>query len=319
MTHTTFWHTTDDAGRLHVHHWQPAGGSHATLLVTHGMAEHGGRYQALGQALATAGIEVYAVDLRGHGLSIQDGRAGHFADSNGWNLVIEDLRSLNHHIRCTGPQGPLFMLGHGLGSYLVMSYLMQYSCSVQGALLSGPIYLRTTLRYRLARLLARLEHLRQGGQGHSRLLHALIFTPLRRSVPRHQGRHGWLSSHPASVESYSQDPLCGFPCTNQLWLDVFEGLQRITPRQNLQQISHSLPLLLLGGEQDALHKGTRLLNLASVLRDSGKHCVDVKLYAGMRHELHNERQSGRVFRDIIAWIGQHSPPTQQSPSPTEML
>ncbi|TDQ36806.1 alpha/beta hydrolase [Thiopseudomonas denitrificans] len=304
MHDTSFWLPTLDATRIHVHHWQTDGPARASLLISHGMAEHGGRYQMLGQALANAGIAVYAPDLRGHGLTAGEGLHGHFADVDGWNLVIEDLRALNHYIRCENPHIPLFMLGHSLGSYLVMSYLMQYSCSVQGALLSGPQYLRTTLRYRLARLIARAECWRQGPRGRSKLLHALVFRPIQRSIQPQQSIHDWLSSDPAAVQQYLADPMCGFMCTNQLWLDVLDGLQRITPMQSMSQIHHQLPLFLFGGEQDPLHQGKRLLDLAYALRESGQRSVDVKLYPGMRHEPLNERHRARVFTDIIAWIRQ---------------
>lgn len=302
MHNSSFWLPASDGTRFHVHQWQPDGPATASLLVSHGMAEHGGRYAALGQTLADAGIAVYAPDLRGHGLTANHGLQGHFADHNGWNLVIEDLRTLNHHIRCDNPHTPVFMLGHSLGSYLVMNYLMQYSCSVQGVLLSGPQYLRTSLRYRLARLIARFERWRQGPHGHSKLLHAMIFRPLQRSIQPRHSIHDWLSSDAEAVHNYLNDPMCGFMCTNQLWLDVLDGLQRIQPLQNLSQIHHQLPLFLFGGEQDPLHQGTRLLDLATALRDSGKQSVDVKLYPGMRHEPVNERNRARVFSDIIHWI-----------------
>lgn len=306
MQKSSFWLPAQDATRIHVHCWQPDAPARASLLVCHGMAEHGGRYQALGRALAEAGIAVYTPDLRGHGLTAKEGLQGHFADADGWNLVVEDLRTLNHHVRCENPHTPVFMLGHSLGSYLVMSYLMQYSCSVQGALLSGPQYLRTTLRYRLARLLASAEAWRQGPQGRSKLLHALVLRPIQHSIQPRRTVHDWLSTDPEAVQQYLDDPMCGFLCTNQLWLDVLDGLQRISPLQSMNQIHHHLPLFLFGGEQDPLHKGSRLLDLANALRESGKRSVDVKLYPGMRHEPHNERGRAQVFADIISWIEQHS-------------
>lgn len=314
MQNSSFWLPARDTTSIHVHSWQPAAPARASLLVCHGMAEHGGRYQGLGQALSKAGIAVYAPDLRGHGLTAREGLQGHFADADGWNLVVEDLRTLNHHIRCENPQPPLFMLGHSLGSYLVMSYLMQYSCSVQGAMLSGPQYLRTRLRYRLARLIASAESWRQGPRGISKLLHALIFNPIQRSIQPQHTIHDWLSSDPDMVQAYLNDPMCGFMCTNQLWLDVFDGLQRITPLQNMSQIHHQLPLFLFGGEQDPLHRGSRLLDLASALRESGKRSINVKLYPGMRHEPINERDRTRVYADIIDWIEQQCTTKPEQPA-----
>ena len=313
MHHSSFCLHATDSTRFHVLHWQPDRPPKASLLISHGIAEHAGRYQEFGRALANADIAVYAPDLRGHGLTAAEGLQGHFSDHDGWNLVVEDLRTLNHHIRSQTVHTPLFMLGHNLGSYLVMSYLMQYSCSVQGALLSGPQYLRSTFKYRLARWLTRIESYRQGPHGRSNLLHSVILSRLQRSVHPRETRHDWLSTDQKAVQRYLHDPMCGFLCTNQLWQDVFNGLQRITPMQNLSQIAHQLPILLFGGEHDPVHQGTRLLDLANALRESGKRSVDVKLYANMRHEPIHERQREQVFNDIIEWIQRQSALATQQP------
>lgn len=306
MQDRSFWLTTMDATRMYVHHWLPDDNPpHASLIICHGMAEHGGRYRELATALTAAGISVYAADLRGHGQTASEGVLGHFGDHDGWSLVIEDLRALNHHVRCATPHAPLFILGHGLGSYLIMGYLMQYSCSVQGVMLSGAQHMRRTWKYRLARALARLESVRQGPRGRSRLLHWLLFRRVRSPIQPRATHVDWLSSDAGQVQSYLADPLCGFLGTNQLWLDIFNGLQRITPVRSLHQINHQLPLLVFGGEQDPVHQGERLLDLAEALRQSGKRNVDVKLYPDMRHEPLKERQRQRVFRDLIEWMGQH--------------
>src|SRR5689334_20318449 len=49
--------------------WTRAPASHAAVVFVHGVLEHSGRYQALGQSLVAHGISFYAFDLRGHGLS----------------------------------------------------------------------------------------------------------------------------------------------------------------------------------------------------------------------------------------------------------
>src|ERR1700690_1835475 len=58
-----------DGTPLHLRHWLPAGEPWATGLIVHGIGEHSGRYLRTGRLLAEAGLDVYAFDLRGHGLS----------------------------------------------------------------------------------------------------------------------------------------------------------------------------------------------------------------------------------------------------------
>ena len=47
----------------------------------------------------------------------------HYADSNGWHLVVNDLANLNHHMRQNRPQTPIFLLGHSMGSYISQACL----------------------------------------------------------------------------------------------------------------------------------------------------------------------------------------------------
>ncbi|PLU81672.1 alpha/beta hydrolase, partial [Sinorhizobium medicae] len=46
-----------------------AGQSRAILVISHGLAEHSGRYARFAEAMADKGFHVYAHDHRGHGTS----------------------------------------------------------------------------------------------------------------------------------------------------------------------------------------------------------------------------------------------------------
>ena len=62
--------------------------------ISHGMAEHIGRYKWLIKKLNNDGFHVIAIDHRGHGKRINNSLKGYFADKNGWDLVLEDFISL---------------------------------------------------------------------------------------------------------------------------------------------------------------------------------------------------------------------------------
>ena len=64
MNHSTFWLTANDHTRLYVNQWLPQGPLQAVVMVSHGMAEHSGRYARLAEALCDAGYGVYALDQR---------------------------------------------------------------------------------------------------------------------------------------------------------------------------------------------------------------------------------------------------------------
>src|SRR5437870_1136507 len=65
-------HLTGRGGkRLFWQSWLPTGGQdpHAVVVISHGVAEHGGRYRYVVEKLLPEGFGVYAIDHRGHGRS----------------------------------------------------------------------------------------------------------------------------------------------------------------------------------------------------------------------------------------------------------
>ena len=301
MQEQQLWIDASDGTALHVRHWPGASTPRALLMIAHGMAEHAGRYARLAAALNAAGYGVYALDQRGHGRTAEQGVLGHYADTDGWNKVVGDLATLNHHIRQQHPRTPIFLLGHSMGSYIAMAYLMQHSSSLQGAILSGSNYQPLAL-YRAAGLIARLERWRLGPNGRSRLIDFLSFGSFNKAFKPNRTGFDWLSRDPAEVDRYVTDPLCGFVCTTQLWCDLLHGFRQITPLRNLAQIDADLPLLVIGGAHDPVSQGKRLGHLAEALRKAGSHDVELKIYPEARHELLNESNRDEVTLYLRDWL-----------------
>ena len=303
MTAETFWLETNDRSGLFVHQWLPAGTPKAIVLLAHGMAEHSGRYACLGQTLGDAGFALYAHDQRGHGKTAGHGTLGYFADHDGWCTVVSDVASLSRHISQSHPGVPIFLLGHSMGSYIAQAYLMHHSASLQGAILSASNFQPVAL-YRAASLIARFERWRQGPKGRSALIEWLSFGSFNKAFKPNRTAYDWLSRDPVQVDAYASDPLCGFRCTNQLWIDLLGGLQQISKASNLAQIDPGLPLLIMGGECDPVSEGKRLTDLANALRSAGNRQLQLNLYPQARHELFNETNRDEVMADVIAWLNQ---------------
>lgn len=316
MHHEAFWLNASDATPLYVNRWFADEAPKAIVMIAHGMAEHSGRYGRLAAALVQTGFAVYGHDQRGHGRSAEHGISGHYADQDGWSKVVSDLACINHHIRQQYPDTPIFLLAHSMGSYIGQAYLMQHSCSLQGAILSGSNYQPVGL-YRAAELVARVERWRQGPSGRSALMEFLSFGSFNKACKPNRTAFDWLSRDPAEVDAYIADPLCGFRCTNQLWLDLLQGLQQITPRGSLLQIDSNLPLLVIGGECDPVSEGKRLKDLASALCSAGANNLQVKIYPNARHELFNETNRGEVTADVIHWLNQALSASRYCPTSKE--
>ena len=94
----------------------------ATLVLTHGIAEHSEAYHEAAVDLVPKGWDIYAFDLRGHGRS--EGRRGYIDDFHRYSL---DLDKFVRYLRA-GPlkesKIPLVMFGHSMGGLITLRYLV---------------------------------------------------------------------------------------------------------------------------------------------------------------------------------------------------
>ncbi len=315
MSDDVFCLPARDGLRLHAYRWQPPTPPKGVLLLAHGMAEHAGRYARLGLALNAAGYALYGHDQRGHGETAATDQLGLFAYQNGWRKLLDDLDSMAAHVAAEHPGTPIYLLGHSMGSYIGQAWLMRQP-NLQGAILSGSTY-HPALYYRCMRPVALLERWRQGAEGRSGFIEWLSFSRMNERFKPNRTRFDWLSSLPAEVDRFIQDPLCGFRCTNQLWLDLLAGLDHISQPRHLAEIAPDLPLLIIGGECDPVSAGKRLNDLSTALRRAGSREVQLNLYSNARHELFNESHREEVTADVVAWLDKHLPGTATAQDPSQ--
>ena len=107
----------DGAPDLLIRHWAAAGEAWASVLIVHGLAEHSGRYERTGAALASVGLEVAALDLRGAGAS-----AGRRAYVERWAEYLDDVEWCLRALRDSAGGRPVVLLGHSLGGLIALEY-----------------------------------------------------------------------------------------------------------------------------------------------------------------------------------------------------
>src|SRR4051812_23499958 len=90
----------------------------AIVVIAHGYAEHSGRYDHVGAALAEAGFSAWALDHMGHGLSHGDdrGNPGEIED------VVSDMDDFVTLASSSAPGLPVFLIGHSMGGMLAIAY-----------------------------------------------------------------------------------------------------------------------------------------------------------------------------------------------------
>ena len=64
-TSTTTTSKVRDGTELLVRHWSATGEPWASVLIVHGIAEHSGRYEHVGEWMAAAGLDVHIIATEG--------------------------------------------------------------------------------------------------------------------------------------------------------------------------------------------------------------------------------------------------------------
>jgi alpha-beta hydrolase superfamily lysophospholipase len=299
MPGSEFGFRADDGQNLLARRWLPERPPRAIVQIAHGLAEHSARYARLAAALNAAGYAVYANDHRGHGPKAAPADLGHFADEGGWDKVVGDLWTFNRLIAAKQPGIPIVFLGHSLGSFLGRGFLSQHSDALAGAALSGsngrPPAIAT-----LGRIIAREERLRLGRRGKSDPILKMWFGEFNKPFKPARTAFDWLSRDEKEVDAFVADPLCGFPFTTQLAIDVLDALPRVTSRQSLAPIRKDLPIYVFSGERDPV--GANIQGLIGDLKAAGFSKLTTRIYPGARHETLNETHRDEVTRDLIAWL-----------------
>jgi alpha-beta hydrolase superfamily lysophospholipase len=299
MPGSEFDFRADDGQTLLARRWLPEGPPRAVVQIAHGLAEHSARYARLAAALNSAGYAAYANDHRGHGPKAAAADLGHFADEGGWDKVVGDLWTLNRLIAAEQPGTPIIFLGHSLGSFLGRGFIAGHSDALAGVALSGsngkPPAIAT-----LGRLIAREERLRLGKRGKSNLIFQLWFGEFNKPFKPARTASDWLSRDEKEVDAFVADPLCGFPFTTQLAIDVLDALPHVTSRKSLAAIRKDVPIYVFSGERDPV--GANIKGLIQDLKAAGFTELTTRIYPGARHETLNELNRDEVTRDFIAWL-----------------
>lgn len=291
--------TTTDQQPLNVRHW-PCENPKAKVHILHGMAEHCDRYAAFAEYLNQQNIEVIAHNHRGHGDRITANQPqGHFADSNGWQLVLDDVSTAQ---QVGNQEIPLFILGHSMGTFIARAWCAQHPNKLAGLLLAGSNQQPPAL-FHAARALAKGLTLIQGKQHASGILNFLSFGSFNRAFKPTKTDFDWLCSDDKAVQAYVADPLCGFLCTTQFWHDFMGGLAYVTSQKGLNALNKHLPVYIFGGDKDPVGQmGKGLVLLERALVKAGNNKAQLKVYPNARHEILSEVNKDEVWNEAVEFL-----------------
>ncbi|WP_019413756.1 alpha/beta fold hydrolase [Paenisporosarcina sp. TG20] len=271
--------------------------------ILHGLAEHIGRYEEFAQFLVLNGYVVSGHDHRGHGYTgIKQNQIGFFTDKDGFERVTEDVREVLHAVRkeitCESP----ILFAHSMGSFIGRRYIQKYGQSVSKIVLSGtggP----SGASGKVGKLLATGFSIVKGKQTENPLLDKMSFGKFNAAFKDGQTSFDWLSSDPSEVQKYIEDPMCGFVTSNQLFIDLLNGLDVIHDNKEIAHIPKKLPILMISGSKDPVsNDGKQVWVVANQYKKAGLIDITVVLVEEKRHELLNELGKEETFELVLQWM-----------------
>lgn len=250
----------------------------ARVLVIHGFAEHSGRYLELLDALAEAGFDALAFDLRGHGRS--EGRRAHLRRFEDY---LDDTRAAFAALTA-GSDGSALVFGHSMGGLIATHFAASEPQRCRALALSGPMFARA-LAVNPVKLLA------------AHVLGRLL--PVFSMPSGITGAH--LTSDPDEIARHDADPLI-LHQARAGWFVALEGAMAAAPAAVARL---TMPLYLMHGEADPLTAFDASRALFASVPSTDKTFVALP---GMRHETLHEVGRDKVRADLVAWMTAHASP-----------
>jgi acylglycerol lipase len=251
--------------------FSPGEDTRGVIIFVHGLGEHIQRYLYWADLFKKEGIGFAGVDLPGHGRS--EGRRGHIKSYSSLREMIDILLQTCNR---TFPGVPVYIYGHSLGGGVVLDYLLRKNPKVKGAIITSP-WLR--LSFEPARI---------------KLIMAGV---MRYIVPGLIQSSGLVVSHISHdinvVEKYKSDPLVH----GKISVGLFYGAMNAAKYSLAHASELKVRTLLMHGSDDLICSPEGSRDFAA---KSDK--VELKIWEGGYHELHNEPFKEDVFKYIINWI-----------------
>ncbi len=249
--------------------WLPApepDGPRSAVVLVHGLGEHSGRYEHVGQFLAERGHDVLGFDNRGFGQS--GGARGHV---DRFDLFLDDIEDLVVERRQLGV--PVVVIGHSLGGLMAATYATTDRPQPDVLVLSAPALGAEAPRWQrvAAPILARVAPER------------FVKSEIDPSI---------LSADPAVQRAFRDDPLRVAGGTARLGDEIFTTMA--STRAAIDRIS--MPTYVLHGSADRLVPSRYSRPLADLPN------VTYRLWTGLRHECFNEIGREDVLDELAGWL-----------------
>ena len=275
-----------DGKKISVSEWAEVDDPKGVVQISHGMAEHSGRYDIFARYLNSQGYIAFADDHRAHGRT--DEKTLGYCAGDIYNDTLKDMRLLaGSYEKKYGL--PMYIFGHSYGSFLVQRYIEICGDKFRAAVVGGSNYMNTFIT-KFGRIVAGL-----GKEDKSAFfLKKASFDVYDKKF----GGESFISSMPSEAERYFADEYCAFICSNNFYKRFFAGVLKAYKKENLAKIPKDLPILLISGKSHPVGEmGKGVLRLERLYKDLGL-SVKTVLYDGVRHEFLNDTSRQAAYKEI---------------------
>jgi len=260
---------TQTIAGLYAETFLPAGTPKGVVVITHGYAEHCGRYHEVAHVIINAGWAVLSYDVRGHGKS--PGERGYI---DRFSTYLTDFAEIVAAARQQiGASAPLVLLGHSHGSLITLRALADDRPPKAAAAIMASPFLALRLKIPgYQRVLARVA---------SRIAPKL-------SQPNALRVEDLTQDKQKQAERVA-DKLC-FDVATSRWFTEASAAQDYV-------FAHAgrikLPTTWLVGHDDPIADPARSMAVAAKVTGADYHQM-----LGMKHEVFNEIERGKVFSHL---------------------
>lgn len=291
-----------DGHRLFLRTWNDVDKPVGTLHINHGMAEHSLRYDDFARYMNEQGFIVYAQDHRGHGLTKEEEEKGWFSHENGWDAVVKDSIHVDQTIMNEWEGLPHFIMGHSMGSFITRTELTRVSDYFSAAVIMGSGASQGLLG-KIGKAIAQSHVKKYGSKMPDHTMTKLSFGNYNKHFKNARTENDWLTRDMEEVRKYMEDPLCGFVCSSQFFVDLLTLIEMANDPLLAKKVSPVLPMLIVSGSDDPVGgfgKGVR--KIRKLYSDAGVKDVRMRLFEHDRHELLNELDRADVYECVSSFL-----------------
>ena len=245
-----------------------------SVVISHGLGEHGGRYEDIARRFVSVGLNVYVPDQRGFGRT--SGKRGHVPN---FNIFLQDINFVVKMARENSKK--VGLLGHSLGGLIAARYAEEYNDIDILILSSGAFYLDEKTMPKPLFILVKILS---------------FFSP---SSTFSNGLDPRFLSHDEKVvKKYVTDPLVHDKISAKFVSEMLNNIKLVHKRADKIEI----PVLIMLGTGDKMVEPEGSRQLYKEIESSKKSIIE---YDGFYHETFNEPKKEIPIKDMVDFLNSH--------------